>query len=107
MIKIFICQPMGGLSEEQILQVRNNILEKCKIAFNSEVQLIDSYLVEYKYNNPLWTLGESIKLMSMADAVILADGWDRARGCRIEYQCAELYDMYIYTEKDLDKCCIL
>lgn len=56
--KLFISQPMNGLSDEQVLQERDATISKAK-----------------------------------ADVAVFAPGWQNARGCRIEHQCAEDYDI--------------
>lgn len=40
---------------------------------------------------PLWYLGKSLELLSTADIAYFAPGWNEARGCRIENQCAKEY----------------
>lgn len=40
---------------------------------------------------PLWFLGKSIELLSTADLVYFAKGWETARGCIIEHSCAVAY----------------
>ena len=42
-------------------------------------------------NPPMWYLGASIQLMSKADVAYFCRGWNDARGCKIEFECAEAY----------------
>lgn len=35
--------------------------------------------------------GKSLELMADADVVYFAEGWQKARGCRLEYECARAY----------------
>ena len=42
---------------------------------------------------PLWFLGKSLELLSTADVAYFAKGWDSARGCKIEHDCAVAYDI--------------
>ena len=42
---------------------------------------------------PLDYLARSIEFLARADVAIFAPGWQKARGCRIEHQCAEDYDI--------------
>lgn len=57
-------------------------------------KLIESNLGD-EDQKPLWSLGESLKLMSRADLVVFAPDWEDARGCRIEYMCASEYEVPI------------
>ena len=38
---------------------------------------------------------ESLELLSTADLVYFAKGWEEARGCRIEHMCAVQYELQI------------
>lgn len=42
---------------------------------------------------PLWFLGKSLELLSTADIAYFAKGWDSARGCKIEHDCAVAYNI--------------
>ncbi len=79
---------MNGLSDDEIIHVRETV--KKMLTENDE--LIDSFIPEAPASiTPLWYLGESIKLLGSADVVVFAPGWENARGCRIERQCAIEY----------------
>ena len=38
-------------------------------------------------------LAKSIALLATADIVYFDEGWERARGCRIEHECAVAYEI--------------
>jgi hypothetical protein len=58
----------------------------------NKVNIIDSYFDDSNIkHSPVWCLGESIKLMSDADYVVFCNGWEDARGCRIERTIANEY----------------
>lgn len=65
--------------------------------------MIDSFFQNAPADaRPLWFLGKSLELLSTADIVYFAKGWEDARGCRIENQCAIEYGIEViedYTEK--------
>ena len=94
-MKIFIVQPMNGKSDETIMhertQVKQHILEKYPYA-----EFVESFIMDDAPADsmpPLFYLGESIKCLAKADTIYLCDNWDKARGCRIEYQCAKEYGL--------------
>lgn len=105
MIKIFISQLMNGKTNEEIEDERNYIIGRLASHFareNERIEIIDSFFKDEPYEAlPLWYLGESIKLMSEADIVFFCDGWQTARGCQIEHDCALEYDIDIMCEEDL------
>ena len=104
-IKIFISQPMNGKTNEEIEDKRNHIISRLTLQFareNENVEIIDSFFKDAPHNaKPLWYLGESIKLMSEADVVFFCNGWQIARGCQIEHDCALEYGIDTMYEEDL------
>ena len=105
MPKIFISQPMNGKTNEEIKNKRDSIIDRLSTQFAREnecVEIIDSFFKDKPYEaSPLWYLGESIKLMSEADVVFFCNGWQTARGCQIEHDCALEYGIDTMYEEDL------
>ena len=100
MTKIFISQPMNGKTTEEIENERNYIIDRLRE--NECVEIIDSFFKDAPHDTkPLWYLGESIKLMSEADVVFFCNGWQTARGCQIEHDCALEYGIDTMYEEDL------
>ena len=97
-MKIFISQPMKGLSEEEIRHNREKAIKKIKSLYGDDVEIIDSYIDDE--GTPLWCLGKSIELLSTADVAYFLKGWNTALGCRIEYMCADNYGIGAYFEED-------
>lgn len=97
-MKIFISQPMKDLSEEEIKSNREKAIKKIKSLYGDDVEIIDSYIDGE--GTPLWCLGKSIELLSTADVAYFLKGWNIARGCRIEYMCANDYGIGAYFEEE-------
>ena len=96
MKKLFISQPMKGKTNEEILKEREAAISRAKELMRDEVEVIDSFFENAPTEaKPLWYLGESLKLLSMADVAYFASGWKNARGCNIEHICAEQYGINI------------
>ena len=58
------------------------------------VEVIDSFFQNAPTDaKPLWFLGKSLELLSGADVAYFAPGWEEARGCRIEHDCAIAYEI--------------
>lgn len=92
MKKLFISQPMNGKSDEDILKERQKAIEKAEEEIGEKVELIDSFFRSAPADaRPLWFLGKSLELLSVADVAYFAPGWENARGCRIEHECAVEY----------------
>ena len=103
MKKLFISQPMRGKTDEEILVERKKAIESAERSLGEPVEVIDSFFQNAPADaRPLWFLGKSLELLSTADIAYFAKGWEDARGCRIENQCAIEYGIEViedYTEK--------
>lgn len=97
-MKVFISQPMKGLSEKEIKSNREKAIRKIKSLYGDDAEIIDSYMDGG--GAPLWCLGKSIELLSIADVAYFLKGWNKARGCRIEYMCASDYGIETFFEEE-------
>ena len=94
MKKLFISQPMRGKTDEEILAVREKAIRSVEKQVGEPVEVIDSFFQSAPVDaKPLWYLGESLKLLAEADVAYFADGWNEARGCKIEHTCAVEYNI--------------
>ena len=95
-MKIFISQPMHGLTDKEVLSVRNKAIEYLKNKY-SNVEIIENYFHEDAPENAgrLWHLAKSIQLLDDADAIYFCENWESARGCNVEYFIAVQYGIEI------------
>ena len=94
MKKLFISQPMKGKTNEEIKAEREKVIASVKEALGEDVEVIDSFFENAPHDaKPLWFLGKSLQLLSTADIAYFAKGWEDARGCKIEHQCAVEYSI--------------
>ena len=99
MKKLFISQPMNGKTNEEILAVREKAIKSAERNIGEPVEVIDSFFKDVPHEaKPLWFLGKSLELLSTADVVYFAPGWENARGCRIENQCAIEYGITVIED---------
>ena len=94
MKKLFISQPMRGKSDEEILSERSNAIQAAKDALGEDIEPIDSFFGTSDMSHALEYLGESLKLLAKSDIAYFAPGWNEARGCKIEHQCALEYGIH-------------
>lgn len=100
MKKLFISQPMKGITDEEILNEREKAIKKAEEKVGESVEVIDSFFQSAPADaRPLWFLGKSLELLSTADLAYFVDGWTDARGCRIEHLCALEYGIDIIYDK--------
>lgn len=94
--KVFISQPMRDKTNEEIKKDRDVAIERVKEILGDDVEIIESFFEGVPHDaKPLWYLGESLKFLSTADVVYFVDGWQTARGCNIEFMCANQYGIAI------------
>lgn len=96
-MKVMISQPMSNVTDSEIKRIQSDL--KRKFA-KYHIEVVDSYInddVESDINNPgVFYLGKTfVDFLSRVDAVYFVDGWQRARGCRIERQVCEAYNIMI------------
>ena len=103
MKKLFISQPMKGKTDEEILTERRKAVRSAERQLGEPIEVIDSFFQSAPADvKPLWFLGKSLELLSGADIVYFAKGWQEARGCRIENTYAIEYGITViedYTAK--------
>lgn len=96
MKKLFISQPMKDKTDDEILKEREKAIADARKYLGEDVEVIDSFFKDAPHDaRPLWFLSKSLELLSTADVAYFAKGWDGARGCRIEHNCAVAYDIDI------------
>ena len=109
--RVMISQPMAGLTDEQIIEVRDRARRHLE-QFNYEVIstfFIDEYVAnlnlpkEGVVNQPLLWLGMSLARMSCVDAVYFTKGWQDARGCKLEHLAAFMYGLDMLFEDPEEK----
>ena len=95
-MKVFLSHPMHGLTEEQIMSIRDTAYYYLRSVYGN-IEIIDNLHIDEapKNSGRLWHLGRSIQQMEEADAIYFCDGWENARGCLIERQVAEKYGLRI------------
>lgn len=99
MKKLFISQPMRNKTIEEILAVREKAIKSAEKELGEKVTVIESVLTDlHNSTHPLCCLGKSLELLSTADVVYFAKGWEEARGCRIEHTCAIEYELPLVIE---------
>lgn len=102
MKKIFISQPMRGLTDEEILKAREEIRKNAEKVIKEPIELIDSFIEDYpkeiNKHIPVFYLGKSIQFLSQADVAYFGGDWRNARGCKIEHEIAKQYGIEIIEE---------
>jgi len=86
---------MFGRNDDIIRKERNEL----KSYFTSMgYEIIDSYIEDQapdSVHQGAWYLGKSIQLLSSADITFFMDGWQNARGCKIERLVSHEYGIPI------------
>ena len=111
-IRVFISQPMNGLTNEEVLGRRIELIEKFKLFVNpnktrstNSFEFIDSFNKDNDIvaKGRIAMLGHSISLMADADLVIAANGADNSAGCICELTVAEQYNIPVLREELMDE----
>ena len=97
-MKFMIIQPMNGIDEAKIWEQREEIR---KFIESKGHEVIDTFFIEEApegVKTPgIYYLGRAfMNGLAYADAVVLAPGWENARGCLMERSAAYRYNLEVY-----------
>jgi hypothetical protein len=106
--KAMLSQPMGGKTEEEIVATRERAVKKLEAAGYEVVNTLftDEWYSQEKMTErgvvqiPLCFLAKSLENMSLCHVAYFCEGWEHARGCRIEHAAAKAYGLEIMYEDD-------
>lgn len=117
-MRVFISLPMKGLSdkeiEEKLAGAKKYILNNFASTENlDKYSICDIYFIDSwnrtgycadglsPIHRPIAFLGESISKLSGADLAFFCEGWETARGCKIEHEICLQYGIPIgYIRED-------
>ena len=88
---VFISQPMNGKKTGEIEYEREEFVKDLKIYIGEDINILDTIFHFTEDIPSLVYLGRSIEALAKADLAVFMDGWENARGCRIEHQAAKDY----------------
>lgn len=107
MHKAMLSQPMGGKTQEEIVETRERAIRALQDRGYKVVNTLFTdgwYSKEYMEARgvvqiPLCFLAKSLENMSLCHATYFCRGWEQARGCRIEHEAAKSYGLEIIYEE--------
>ena len=90
---LFISQPMSGLTNDEILNVRQKATQFISDKYpDNEILVLPSYKEQpdntYNATSAVNLLGNAISLMAKANVIYFVPGWQKSKGCQIENEVA-------------------
>lgn len=106
MKKAMLSQPMAGKTDEEIIATRERAIKFLK---GKGYTVVNTLFTDEWYSQkqmeergvvqvPLCFLAKSLENMSLCHAVYFCNGWENARGCKIEHDAATAYGLEIIYE---------
>lgn len=98
-MKVMISQPMRGKTEEQIRTEREELVKRLT---EEGYRVIDTIFAEEPpkdCDTAIYYLAKSIEAIGKIDGVVFMQGWENARGCKIEHNVAVEYGKFVMEEK--------
>ena len=92
-MNVFISQPMNGRSTEEIECEREEFVKDLKKYLGEDINILDTIFHFAEDVPSLVYLGRSLEVLAKADLAVFMDGYENARGCRIEHQAAKDYNI--------------
>lgn len=110
-LKIFIAQPMSGVPDEEVEEIREKVTKLMKNKYGDDIEIIDQFHVpeEEMAKEPLerpgiHLLGRSIQFLADADLVVFVGDFLHAKGCCVELAVCKEYsipfEILIYEKED-------
>ena len=107
MRKAMISQPMAGKTDAEIVAAREKAVAALE---NAGYAVVNTLFTDEWYSKermeergvvqvPLCFLAKSLENMSLCNAAYFCEGWENARGCRIEHEAAKAYGLEIIYEE--------
>ena len=89
-----ISQPMKGKTNEQIREERAELVKRLQ---EEGHKVVDTVFENAPADEDvaIYMLSQSIRYIGKVDAVVFMQGWENARGCKIEHEVALKYGKYI------------
>ncbi len=94
-MRVMVSQPMKGLTLEEIQRNRIAAVVRLEEAGHTVVDFVVTDEPPADSNAALHCLGQSFQIMATCDAVLFLEGWQNARGCRMERAACEAYDIKV------------
>lgn len=94
-MRVMISQPMKGLTLEEIQRSRAADVARLEAAGHTVVDSVVTDEPPADSNMALFFLGKSFEIMATCDAVLFLEGWQNARGCRMERAACEAYGIKV------------
>ena len=94
-MRVMISQPMKGLTREEIERNRAEAVKRLGAEGHEVVDSIVTDEPPADSNAALHCLGKSFQIMATCDAVLFLEGWEQARGCRMERAACEAYGVKV------------
>ncbi len=110
MKKAMLSQPMNGKTDDEIVATRERVVAALE---KDGFEVVNTLFTDEWYSNkkmkergvvqvPLCFLAKSLENMSLCHAAYFCEGWEKARGCRIEHDAAKAYGLEIIYEDDFN-----
>ena len=107
MKKAMLSQPMGGKTNAEIISARDRAI---RVLREKGYEVVNTLFTDEWYSKekmeergvvqiPLCFLAKSLENMSLCHAAYFCNGWENARGCRIEHEAAKAYGLEIIYEE--------
>lgn len=101
--KAMISQPMAGKTDEEIVTARDKAIawleshgyEVVNTLFTDEWYSEEAMKERGVVQVPLCFLAKSLENMSLCHTAYFCEGWEYARGCRIEHDAAVAYGLEV------------
>ena len=103
MKRVMFSQPMANKTYAEICDTKYDTAEKLadKIKKTLRVEafaIMNTTVPNHEEKTDIECFAESIGYLAKADLLVMCNGWENARGCKLEHDIAEAYGVPIMYE---------
>lgn len=99
MKKVFISVGISGRNTENVLEDIARANYNIGKRYGEDVEIVHNFdCISPIGSGRLYCLGEAIKKLGDCDACYFVDGWDKHKGCLVEFLVCKLYGIDIIEE---------
>lgn len=98
-MKVFISQPMSNRTDLEIMEERDEAIERIRATYGEDVEVMNNYFDPAPDGaRQLWFLGKSFELLAISDIAYFIGDWKNYKGCRLEHMACQEYGIDFIEE---------
>ena len=97
---LMLSYPMKGKSREEVEKIRDEMIDVIFDKLGDTYIIMDTIIKDIDSKTELECFAESVYHLSQSETLLMGEGWEESRGCKLEHDIAKAYGLkIIYFEE--------